>query len=154
MGKFRLPFVSGGANADADIPYADISLASIASSLQQLVALKCFELGFPLDNIRALDGTGEIGALIDAHSVEVIAKLETEKRAASGGVAGADARPAEVDFVEDILFYDRVRRLAFYLEPNLASGRANDMDDLEEFAKMRGWTRETIVETMRGVGLD
>lgn len=134
----------------------------IATALEQLVALKLYALDVPFAEVYAADPSGVVERALRALSKErflertqsaadkLQAQMLTDPEvvAAMEARAGLGAPPPEADPNADPLFYDRVRQLAHYL--NIP---CDDLTDLEFLATQHQWTRETMADTLAGVGL-
>lgn len=136
------------------------ALARIATALEQLVALKLYDLQVPLPEVYAADPSGLVEKAILALAKEKMleqtgasvqklhAQLLTDPAAAEALKGASPSAPLDEDPNADPLFYDRVRQLAHYL--NIP---CDDLTDLELLAQQHAWTRETLAETLAGVGL-
>ena len=125
---------------------------AIAAALQQLVALKLYELGMPLSHVKAADTSGVVAAAIEALAAErfaedVVAGVSQQVTAA-GDQVGVLAEP-DSTWQDDVVFFDRVRRAATEMGIPFDEGT-----NLEKLADQNGWTREHMGDIVEGLGLD
>lgn len=147
-----------------------VELRGIRIGIDRLVALKLYDLQVPLVVVYAADPSGLVEQAILALAAEKLNSpsageptLAPETLIAQLKAAGVDPRTGAGGFVPgfepeswsrgddptDAHFYDCVRRLMTYLGQPI-----DDFRDLEKVAKDHSWTRETIKETMQGMGLE
>lgn len=145
---------------DPNDPQYHTDLGRIADSLEKLVALQLYTIKVPFPEVFAADPSGVVEAAIRALITEEVA----EKSGASIDDLRAKLTAAGVDLhgdspagstatgsptLEDPLYYDCIRRLATYLNIPF-----DGLTDLEALARQHQWTRDTIEDTLRGVGLE
>jgi len=125
------------------LPLSEFPERAVEERLSQLVALKMYELGMPLDHVHAQSPS--ISAAIHALTVDMLA--EEHRSSAAAAAQFPDLKTAMVDeWQSDAVYYDRVRRLATALHIPF-----DDLTDLDTLAKQHEWTRDTIAQTLEGL---